>query len=518
MRMKIYIILFIYFVTFSEVSSQSTDTTGHTVYYYSDGKKSSEGKIRDGKPDGYWKTYYPSGLIKSEGNRVNFLLDSAWKFYSEEGKVVVSYSYKNGKKNGFKKTYDPKTGILLSDENFIDDIKQGESLTYFPGGAIKSRTKFAEGKEEGIAYEYNEEGLIQTILTYKYGFTSKMERINRKDKNGWKQGVWKEFYSNGIVKMEGRYLDDKRDGYFKEYNIKGSLLSTSKYVKGVLQKDVPELAKVDIRKEYYPTGKIKYIGGYKDSLPQGPHRKYDESGNIVSAKIYEEGYLVGEGILDEKGRQQGIWKEFHTTGELRATGEYKDGKKIGEWKFYHVNGKMEQKGKYDAKGKAQGTWKWFYETGNLLREENYLDNKLDGKMIEYSDTGQVITRGEYLDGQQEGPWFYQLGDYREEGVYKSDRREGEWKHYYNSNGRVRFEGKYVDGNADGKHSYYYSNGKLQQEGKYTMGAKDGDWEFRDETGVSYLKITYANDVEVKFDGVKVRPTQEEVDAPSTSKK
>ena len=242
-------------------------------------------------------------MLKSEGNRVNFLLDSVWKFYSEEGKIAVSYAYKNGKKNGFKKTYDPKTGLLQSDENFVDDIKQGESFTYFPNGTIKSRAKFIEGKEEGIGYEYNDEGLIQSIIVYKYRFVSKIEKINRKDKNGWKQGVWKDFYDNGKVKLDGRYLDDKKDGYFKEYDKKGSLVSTSKYVKGVLQKDVPELAKVDIRKDYYPNGKIKSIGGYKDSLPQGPHRQYNEEGEIVSAKIYEDGDLIGEGILDEKGRQ-----------------------------------------------------------------------------------------------------------------------------------------------------------------------------------------------------------------------
>lgn len=499
--------------------SQETqnDTSTFKVFYYPSGKKSSEGPMRNGKPDGYWKTYYESGIVKSEGNRLNFLLDSVWKFYSEEGIAMVSYTYKTGKKNGIKKTFDPKTGVLISDENYVDDIKNGETILYFPNGAVKSRTKFIEGKEEGIAYEYNEEGIIQTVIEYKYGFTKKLEKINRKDKNGLKQGVWKEFYENGIVKLDGRYVDDKKDGYFKEYDKKGSLLSTSKYIKGVLQKDVPELAKVDIRKEYYPDGKIKYIGGYKDSLPQGPHRQYDESGNIVSSQIYEDGFLMGEGILDEKGRQQGPWKEYHPTGELRATGEYKDGKKIGEWIFYHTNGKVEQKGKYDAKGKAQGLWKWYYETGNLLKEENYRDNILDGKMIEYSDSGQVITKGEYLDGEKEGPWFYQLGDYREEGSFKSGRREGTWKHYYNANNKVRFEGNYVDGNPDGKHIYYYSNGKVQQEGKYMMGLKEGDWIFKDELGVEYLKITFANDIEVKFDGVKVRPTQEEVDTPSTNK-
>ena len=38
-------------------------------YRYENGTVSSEGYLKDGKPDGYWKTYHPNGKLKSEGNR-----------------------------------------------------------------------------------------------------------------------------------------------------------------------------------------------------------------------------------------------------------------------------------------------------------------------------------------------------------------------------------------------------------------------------------------------------------------
>ena len=71
------------------------------------GKVSSEGMIRDGKPDGYWKSYYEDGKIKSEGNRKNFVLDSTWKFYNDKGLMYLVYTYKNGKKYGDKITFAP---------------------------------------------------------------------------------------------------------------------------------------------------------------------------------------------------------------------------------------------------------------------------------------------------------------------------------------------------------------------------------------------------------------------------
>lgn len=48
------------------------------------------------------------------------------------------------------------------------------------------------------------------------------------------------------------------------------------------------------------------------------------------------------------------------------------------------------------------------------------------------------------------------------GVIKMAKKDGEWKVVF-LNGKLAFEGKYIDGNPDGKHSYYFDNGKLREE-------------------------------------------------------
>ena len=64
---------------FSMLAQQTgTEQSGYRVFYSPDSVIVSEGLLRDGKPDGYWKNYYTDGTIKSEGNRINFLLDSIW--------------------------------------------------------------------------------------------------------------------------------------------------------------------------------------------------------------------------------------------------------------------------------------------------------------------------------------------------------------------------------------------------------------------------------------------------------
>lgn len=489
---------------------ENINPNGYNKFYYENGKVSSEGTMRDGKPDGYWKTYHPNGKIKSEGNRLNWELDSTWRFYTEQGKPTIEYSYKKGKKNGPKKTYTPD-GYVESEENYVNDIKQGATNYFTKSGKVIKTVPFDAGKEQGTGYEYDTTGIIISITEYKAGFVKSNERINRRDANGLRQGMWKEFYPLPPgekkvlkVKTEGRYLDDKKNGYFKEYNEFGNLVAITKYENGVLVKNPPELAKVETRVEYHPNGKPKFMGVYKDGVPDGVIREYSPEGKIVAAEVYKDGIKVGEGIYDEQGREQGKWKEYHDTGELKAEGEYLNGMRIGPWIFYHPNGKTDQKGKYDKKGRPQDDWKWYYEDGSLLREETYVDGYRNGTMTEYDEKGNVITKGEYVDGLKEGPWFFQMQDYREEGSYKADLRDGIWKHIYTSNGRKRFEGAYVNGVPDGDHVYYYENGKIWQSGKYIYGRKEGDWKYFDEFGILILTITFKDDVEIKFDGVKVK--------------
>ena len=478
---------------------------GYNKFYYDNGKISSEGTMREGKPNGYWKTYTENGTIKSEGNRKNFELDSIWKFYDGQGNLAFTFNYKQGKKNGPKNTYDTKEKFVSLSESYVNDVKNGNTTLYYKNGKVKEIIPFAGGKENGQGYELSADSTIITLTTYKMGFIQRSEKINRKDNKEWKQGMWKEFYPSGIIKTEVTYRDDKMDGYLKEYSPKGSLLNTTKYINGVLQTNAPELAKLDVKNTYYENGVIRFTATYKDGVAEGIQREFSPDGKIIGAKVFVEGFLVGEGIIDTAGMQQGLWKEYHTNGKFKSQGTYLNNYKVGEWVFYYPNGKVEQKGKYDNKGRAQGPWKWYYESGNSLKEENYRNGLSDGIMVEYDEAGKVITQGEYLDGLKEGPWILQLADYKEEGNYLADKRTGEWKHYWVSNGKVRYVGKYVDGMPDGMQIFYYESGNEKQTGKYVGGMKEGDWRFYDEAGFIFLTITFKNDIELKFDGIKVVP-------------
>src|SRR3989339_1931665 len=78
---------------------------GYQKFIYGNGQVSSEGTIRNGKPDGLWISYHVNGKVKSEGLRRNFELDSLWNFYDEQGYLTNQISYISGKKSGFHVRY-----------------------------------------------------------------------------------------------------------------------------------------------------------------------------------------------------------------------------------------------------------------------------------------------------------------------------------------------------------------------------------------------------------------------------
>jgi len=476
--------------------------------FYTNGKLASEGRIINGKPDGYWKNYYENGFLKSEGNRVNGQLDGHWKFYSENGKINLEYEYRSGKKNGYKRVYDSETSVLISEEAFSDDQRNGVSFYYKEGYKFKE-VPYVKGKEEGMGKEFNKDGMIVTITKYKSGYISREEKINRTDKFNKKQGNWREFYPDFSVRRELQYRDDKLDGYLKEFGKDGNLIKAEKYIEGVLQVNVPELIKLDIKNAYFENGRIKSSGTFNKGVPEGITRRYDEEGKIISGEVYKDGVLLAEGITDEKGYKQGKWKEFYPSGQLKAEGEYLNDRKSGPWRFFHLNGKDEQIGQYTKDGKPTGDWKWFYENGNILREESFIKGNPEGLMIEYSDSGKIITKGNYTDGLREGEWLEIDGDEKSVGVYRNGQKEGKWVVTYEENNRTASEGNYIDGLENGKFTSFHINGKVKEQGQYIMGNKDGNWKRYDTEGILITTFSYENGSEIKIDGSRI-PIFEEI--------
>jgi antitoxin component YwqK of YwqJK toxin-antitoxin module len=311
------------------------------------------------------------------------------------------------------------------------------------------------------------------------------------------------FYDDGTVRLEGTYRDDRKNGYFKEYDPKGNLIKTEKYIDDIVQEDVAELVELEIRTSYYPSGNIKTVASYKDGVPEGVRREYSEEGKIIATYVFSGGTITGQGLMNEEGIREGSWKDLYPDGKTKAEGLYKKGKRTGLWKFYYPDGTLEQEGAYDELGLFMGEWKWYYPSGELKRQEYYLNGLLDGFSVEYDEMGTPISQGEYVEGLENGYWQTIDGEAIEEGTYLNGQRNGEWKIWYNKD-KLRFKGEFISDNPNGKHITYWDNGNIREEGRYIMGLKEGDWIKYNYDGTLFLVITYEAGIEAKYDGIRIK--------------
>jgi len=480
---------------------------GHNQFFYPNGQISSEGIIRNGKPDGYWKTYYVTGIIKSEGLRTNFQLDSTWVFYNQFGEIKEKINYKYGKRNGYTFIYntDASQPVVISKELYVNDKKEGKAYYYYPNGNLKEEISYVNGKKQGRGREYDEKGNVITIFEYHNNYLIARQRINRSDEQGRKQGTWMVFYPSGKVNKELNYLDDLLDGLYKEFNENGNLILSLKYKQGKIVEDQNKSAleeNIDFRREINEKGILISSGSYLKEVPIGIHRYYNDQGKVINSKIYSDsGNVMSEGIVDETGSKEGEWKDYYSTGELRSAGIYRNNQQTGRWTFYYKNGRKEQEGSY-LRGLYDGLWTWYYENGNIWREETYFNGKEDGESVEYDEEGNIITKGEYINGEKEGFWYYKVNDHIQEGNYQTGLRSGIWKYYY-EDGILQFEGKFEQDQPHGRHNYYYPSGILSEERYYVRGIREKNWKKYDEEGQLEITITYKRDLEYRINGVKI---------------
>ena len=200
------------------------------------------------------------------------------------------------------------------------------------------------------------------------------ETFNQLDGNGSKQGPWKLYHAgDSVVKVEGKFKDDKPVGTFLHYYSNGDLRVKHVFDNGEISRVV----------NYWPDGTVmgagKYIGEAKDST----WLYYDQWGSKVAEEYYIEGKKYGNwkvyyptGILMEerffeRDMENGLFRQYFENGKIYREATYVDGGQEGLVTFYHENGQVESSGNY-LKDVKHGLWKYYDENGELLRERTYI--------------------------------------------------------------------------------------------------------------------------------------------------
>ncbi len=127
---------------------------------------------------------------------------------------------------------------------------------------------------------------------------SEFKQFERTYENDILDGSYKEWYSNGKIKIEANYTNGQLNGTYTKYFSNGNKRVEARYEQNV---------RVGVYKEYYKNGKLKVnysfspIGKY-----EGKQTRYRMNGFPLSEYTYYEGKLVGKRFWRNDGTQEPV--------------------------------------------------------------------------------------------------------------------------------------------------------------------------------------------------------------------
>lgn len=186
-------------------------------------------------------------------------------------------------------------------------------------------------------------------------------------------------------------------------------------------------------------------------------------------------------------QDDGPYKKYYKTGELKTEGQFVNDKRDGKWVNYYKNGQVSREYNYDN-GESLLNYISYYEDGTKSYEikKEGANNVAFG----YFESGKLKYKRRFGGG------FYI--EYTEEGLLKVEANYegfdlyGVWK-LYHSNANVAWEVSYFNGYRNGAYKQYYENGQLKIEGVIIKEKKKGEEKRYTEDGHLEWKGYYEND-------------------------
>ena len=151
----------------------------------------------EGKKDGAFIYFFPSGRIGVEGRFVSDQLEGEVKSYYEKGQLYGTRLYQNGLRKG-RHTYLYPNGKLELEHSFINDTLNGLYQTYYPNRKVQESFIYNMGLVDGIYKYYYDNGQLWVEKEYKNGLLMNIvgnfdQKGNQRDKGSLQDG-------NGTVK------------------------------------------------------------------------------------------------------------------------------------------------------------------------------------------------------------------------------------------------------------------------------------------------------------------------------
>jgi antitoxin component YwqK of YwqJK toxin-antitoxin module len=143
-----------------------------TLLVISCGKTEQNEKKTDkkSKDESVVKEYYSNGKIKTEISAKGQLRQGPTRNYDRNGLLLSEVNYDNNIMDGMVTNYYAKSGKVNSTFIYKKGIKEGDEIWYYESGKPYRVSPYINGKIEGIQKHYYEDGKLQAEVNYKNGY------------------------------------------------------------------------------------------------------------------------------------------------------------------------------------------------------------------------------------------------------------------------------------------------------------------------------------------------------------
>lgn len=233
----------------------------------------------------------------------------------------------------------------VEEGEYKENRKIGIWMEYFCNGNAKNKITFINGRPDGYAVVYYENGKVQEEGQWKnnrwvgalkqYYDNGQVQHDFKFNEGGKREGVQTYKYDNGKTAIEGSFVNGKESGTIKEYHENGDLKAEKTYNNGSVdvntiktydpkkeflakKDDVGDAPKLTLKSDEKPVDakngplvlngqhtlydKNKHVtkdGTFKDNrLMDGKAYIYDDNGILKRVAIYKNGVYAGDGVIE----------------------------------------------------------------------------------------------------------------------------------------------------------------------------------------------------------------------------
>lgn len=280
-----------------------------------------------------WAQAQSYELTGTGGKDTINLIDAMGK---KQGKWIVYGKHKPGT------CYTPDQKV--EEGKYQENRKTGPWIEYYCNGNMKNKLTFTNGRPDGYAIMYHENGKISEEGTWKanrwvgnyklYYDNGEVQHQFAFNQSGKREGPQKYFYENGQVAIEGDFVNGKESGTIKEFYENGDIKAEKNFADG--QVDMASI------KEFQPKKPMPKISDNPaDNAPKVIMTKDEKPNEAVAAK----GPMIlnGQHTLYNKNKQitkDGVFKDnrlmdgkayvYDENGILSRIAVYKNGVYVGD--------------------------------------------------------------------------------------------------------------------------------------------------------------------------------------------